>query len=147
MTTNPWFGPADDLVVFVRKHWEQRLVHTNLVGTVSITSCFSLVCGTQTINVTAGVPTDLIVTPLSATISADDTLTITAHMVDQHGNTVPGESITYTPTNRSMSAVMPNIFQPYAVGSHVMRVAHGVPSGEFVDVAVWSKPEPHRTLS
>ena len=108
----------------------------NLVGTVSITSCFGLVCGTQTINVTAGAPTDLIVTPLSATISADDTLTITAHMVDQHGNTVPGESITYTPTNGSMSAVMPNIFQPYAVGSHVVRVAHDVPSGEFVDVAV-----------
>ena len=57
-------------------------------------------------------------------------------MVDQHGNMVPGEPITYTPTNGSMSAVVPNIFQPYAVGSHVVRVAHNVPSGEFVDVAV-----------
>ncbi|RJU93432.1 MAG: hypothetical protein DWC03_04900 [Candidatus Poseidoniales archaeon] len=105
-------------------------------GLTTITSCFGLVCGTQSINVTAGAPTELIVTPLSATISADESLTITAHMVDQHGNMVPGEPITYTPTNGSMSAVVPNIFQPYAVGSHVVRVAHNVPSGEFVDVAV-----------
>ena len=105
-------------------------------GVTTITSCFGLVCGTQTINVTAGAPTDLVVTPLSATISADETLTITAHMVDQHGNMVPGESITYSPTNGSMSAVMPNIFQPYAVGTHVVRVAHGVPSGDYVDVSV-----------
>ena len=105
-------------------------------GTVTITSCFGLVCGHQNITVTAGAPTELVVTPLNAVITADETLTITAHMVDQHGNMVPGEPITYTPTNGSMSAVVPNIFQPYAVGSHVVRVAHNVPSGEFVDVAI-----------
>ena len=108
----------------------------NTAGTVTITSCFGLVCGHQNITVTPGAATELVVTPLSATITADETLTITAHMVDQHGNMVPGEPITYTPTNGSMSAVVPNIFQPYAVGSHVVRVAHNVPSGEFVDVAV-----------
>ncbi len=105
-------------------------------GTVTISSCFGLVCGTQSITVTAGAPTDLIVTPLSANITADETLTITAHMVDQHGNMVPGEPITYSPTNGSMSAVVPNIFQPYAIGTHVVRVAHGVPSGDYVDVSV-----------
>lgn len=105
-------------------------------GTVTITSCFGLVCGHQNITVTPGAPTELIVTPLTATITADESLTITAHMVDQHGNMVPGEPITYTPTNGSMSAVVPNIFQPYAVGSHVVRVAHNVQSGEFIDVAV-----------
>ena len=105
-------------------------------GTHVISACFGLVCGVQNITVTAGAPTDLVVTPLSATISADDTLTISAHMVDQHGNIVAGEALTYTPTNGSMSPVMPNIFQPYAVGTHVVRVQHDVASGEFVDVSI-----------
>ena len=108
-------------------------------GTHSISACFGLVCGTQTVTVTPGAPTELVVTPLSATISADDTLTITASMVDQHGNDVPGEAITFSPTNGSMSSVMPNIFEPYAVGTHVVRVQHTT-SGEFVDVSVTVTP-------
>ena len=104
-------------------------------GTHSISACFGLVCGTQTVTVTPGAPTELVVTPLSATITADDTLTITASMVDQHGNDVPGEAITFSPTNGSMSSVMPNVFEPYAVGTHVVRVQHTT-SGEFIDVSV-----------
>ena len=60
----------------------------NAAGVVTITSCFGLVCGHQNITVTAGAPVELIVTPLSATITADETLEITAHMVDQHCNMV-----------------------------------------------------------
>lgn len=108
----------------------------DLIGTVSISSCFGLVCGIQTITVTPGLPTELVVTPLTSTITADETLTISAYMVDQHGNAVSGEPITYTPTNGTMSAVMPNIFQPYAVGTHVVRVQHDVVQGEFVDVSI-----------
>ena len=109
-------------------------------GVHTISACFGLVCGTQSITVTAGAPADLVVTPLSATITADETLTITAHMVDQHGNQIPGASITYTPTNGSMSAVMPNIFQPYAVGTHVVQVKHDVPGGQSVDVSITVTP-------
>jgi len=85
-------------------------------GIQTIQACYGLVCGAQTITVTAGAPETLQVTPLTATITADDTLTITANMVDQHGNPVSGISLTYTPSNGSMSSVVPNIFQPYAVG-------------------------------
>jgi len=106
------------------------------VGVHTVSACFGLVCGTQSITVTAGAPTELLVTPLTATITADETLTITASMVDQHGNAVPGEPISFTPTNGSMSSVMPNLFEPYAVGVHTIRVKHEVTSGEFVDVSV-----------
>jgi len=105
------------------------------VGTHTVTACFGLVCGAQTVTVTAGAPTELMVTPLTATITADDFLTITASMVDQHGNDVPGEVITFTPTNGSMSATVPNVFEPYAVGTYAVRVQHTA-SGEFVDVSV-----------
>ncbi len=105
----------------------------SMAGNVTITSCFGLVCGHQNITVTAGAPTELVVTPLTATITADETLEITAHMVDQHGNMVVSEPILFTPTNGSM---LGSTFQPYAAGSHTIRVAHNVPSGEFVDVAV-----------
>ena len=105
-------------------------------GVQTVKACFGLVCGSQAITVSPGVATDLLVTPLTATITADQTLTITAAMVDQHGNAVPGEPITFTPTNGSMSSVMPNVFQPYAVGTFSIRVQHAVTSGEYVDVSV-----------
>ena len=106
------------------------------VGTHTVSACFGLVCGTQSITVTPGAPTELLVTPLTATITADDTLTISAAMVDQHGNAVVGEPISYTPSNGSMSSTMPNLFEPYAVGIHTVRVQHDVTSGEFIDVTV-----------
>jgi hypothetical protein len=108
-------------------------------GVHTVSACFGLVCGEQNVTVTPGAPDELLVTPVTATITADETLTITASMVDQHGNPVPGEAITFTPTNGSMSAVMPNVFQPYAVGTHVVRVQH-TSSGEFVDVSVTVNP-------
>ena len=108
----------------------------NDAGLHEIQACFGLVCGVQNITVTPGAPVTLVVSPLITTISADETLTITADMVDQHGNIVPGEPITYTPTNGSMSAVMPNIFQPYAAGTHIVQVQHAVTGGSFVDVSI-----------
>ena len=104
-------------------------------GIQTIQACYGLVCGAQTITVTAGAPETLQVTPLTATITADDTLTITANMVDQHGNPVSGISLTYTPSNGSMSSVVPNIFQPYEVGQHTILVSHAA-SGKSVTVDV-----------
>jgi len=51
-------------------------------GTQTIQACFGLVCGSQTITVTAGAPETLFVSPLTSIITVDDTLTITANMVD-----------------------------------------------------------------
>ena len=105
-------------------------------GLHQVQACFGLVCGIQNITVTPGAPVTLVVSPLIATITADENLTLTANMVDQHGNIVPGEPITFTPTNGSMSATMPNMFQPYAVGTHVVQVRHAVTGGSTVDVSI-----------
>ena len=107
-----------------------------IAGTHQVQSCFGLVCGVQNITVTPGAPITLVVSPLTATISADDTLAITAEMVDQHGNAVPGEPILYTPTNGSMNAVTPNVFEPYSSGTHIVQVRHAVTGGSFVDVSI-----------
>ena len=53
-------------------------------GTHTITACFGVICEDETVTVTPGAPIDLVVTPLTATITADETLELTANVVDQH---------------------------------------------------------------
>ena len=108
----------------------------NTAGVTTITSCFGLVCGTQNITVTPGAPVDLIVTPLTATITADETLTINAQMADQHGNFLTGETIDITPSNGTM---MGTTFMPYTAGSHTITVSHPA-SGQQVSVDVTVLP-------
>ena len=78
--------------------------------------------------VTPGAAVDLVVTPLTATITADETLELSADVVDQHGNAVPGESITFTPSNGTMGGTFGDIFQPYAVGGQTVTVTWGTTS-------------------
>ena len=91
-------------------------------GTHTITACFGVICEDETVTVTPGAPIDLVVTPLTATITADETLELTADVVDQHGNAVPGQSITFTPSNGTMGGTFGDIFQPYAVGGQTITV-------------------------
>ncbi len=107
----------------------------SLAGTHTVAACFGLVCGIQNVTVTPGAPVQLMVTPMVASITADETLTLQANMLDQHGNLVPGEVLTYTASNGSMSAVMPHVFEPYAVGNHTVTVTHPA-SGEQVVIDV-----------
>jgi hypothetical protein len=65
---------------------------------------------------------------LTATITADETLDLTADVVDQHGNTVSGESITFTPTNGTMGGTFGDVFQPYSVGGQTVTVTWGTTS-------------------
>ena len=117
-------------------------------GTHQITACFGLVCGTQNITVTPGAPVTLSASPLQVTITADETLNIMANMYDQHGNLVTGESITYVPSNGSMSPTVPSLFEPYAVGNHTIVVTHPASGQQLtVDVMVTSGAPSYFTLS
>ena len=98
------------------------------VGSHTITACFGVICQDEAVTVTPGAPIDLVVTPLTATITADDTLALTANVVDQHGNTVPGESITFTPSNGTMGGTFGDVFQPYTVGGQTVTVTWGTTS-------------------
>ena len=90
-----------------------------LVGVHNITACFGVICDTQSISVTPGLPTTLVVDDVEETISADQSFTIQASVVDQHGNTVPGLTIAYTPSNGSMVGAT---FYPYSAGLQSISV-------------------------
>ena len=92
------------------------------VGTHTVTACFGVICEDESVTVTPGAAVGLVVTPLTATITADETLELSADVVDQHGNAVPGESITFTPSNGTMGGTFGDIFQPYAVGGQTVTV-------------------------
>jgi hypothetical protein len=91
-------------------------------GVHTITACFGVICADETVTVTPGAPVNLVVTPLTATITSDDTLQLTADVVDQFGNVVPGESITFSPSNGSMGGTFGDVFQPYSVGGQTVSV-------------------------
>mgnify|MGYP001177181361 FL=1 len=89
------------------------------VGTHSIITCFGVICATEQITVTPGLPVTLVVEDVEETITADDTFTVIAMIHDQHGNIVPGQTITYTPSNGTMSGTT---FYPYSSGNQVVSV-------------------------
>ena len=91
-------------------------------GVHTITACFGVICADEAVTVTPGAPVDLIVTPLTATITADDTLQLTADVVDQFGNIVSGESISFAPSNGSMTGTFGAVFQPYSTGGQTVSV-------------------------
>ena len=88
-------------------------------GTHTITACFGVICTSESITITPGAPTTLVVDDVEETITADDTFTIVAVVHDQFGNTVPGLTINYTPTNGSMNGAT---FIPYSTGSQSVLV-------------------------
>ena len=97
-------------------------------GTHTVTACFGVICEDETVTVTFGAPVDLVVSPLTATITADETLQLTANVVDQHGNPVSGESITFAPSNGTMGGTFGDVFQPYRVGGQTITVTWGTTS-------------------
>ena len=98
------------------------------VGTHTVSACYGVICEDETVTVTPGAPVDLSVTPLSATITTDETLQLTANVIDQNGNTVPGESITFTPSNGTMGGTFGDVFQPYTIGGQTVTVTWGTTS-------------------
>jgi len=126
----------NSLVASVQVEWSSSsgtidstgLFTPSAVGSHTITACFGVICQDEAVTVTPGAPIDLVVTPITATITADETLALTANVVDQHGNSVPGESITFTPSNGTMGGTFGDVFQPYAVGGQTVTVTWGTTS-------------------
>ena len=46
-----------------------------------------------------------------------------AYVIDQHGNTVPGQSINYVPSNGTMDSNTEGLFIPYASGAQTVQVS------------------------
>ena len=91
-------------------------------GQHTVSACFGIICSSETVTVTPGAPVELMVTPETASISADDSLQISAYVVDQFGNTVPGQTITYLPSNGSMDSSAEGLFLPFTSGPQTIDV-------------------------
>ena len=91
-------------------------------GQHTVSACFGIICSSETVTVTPGSPVELIVTPETAIISADDSLQISAYVVDQFGNTVSGQTINYSPSNGSMDSSTEGLFMPMASGTQTVDV-------------------------
>jgi hypothetical protein len=102
----------------------------DLVGVHSITACFGIICATESITITPGEPDTLVVEDTEETITADNSFTINAVIHDQHGNIVPGMTITYTPSNGTMTGTT---FYPYNSGTQTVTVGW---IGQTVDVII-----------
>ncbi|MBT60982.1 MAG: hypothetical protein CMA63_05460 [Euryarchaeota archaeon] len=105
-------------------------------GQHTISACFGIMCSSEIVTVTPGQATTLVVSPESSTISADDTLLITAYAIDQFGNEVPGQSISFTPSNGSMDSFTDGLFIPHASGSQTVVVSWADSSGATQSVTV-----------
>ncbi len=116
------------------------------VGTHTITACFGLICSSESITVTPGIPTTLDVTPLTGQITSDESLEITASVVDQFGNVVAGELITFSTSNGTLGGVNGNIFYPFASGAQTVTVTWGMQS-VYVQIAVGNGIPSHFELT
>jgi len=92
------------------------------VGNHTIMACFGAICNSHMIEVIPGAPTTLVVTPLDSTITADQNLVLTAYVMDANSNLVPGQTITYVPSNGSMVG---STFMPWSSGDHTIDVSWG----------------------
>ena len=76
----------------------------NLVGVVMITASYGQVSTSVNITVGAGAPVQLVVVPLASSLTADEVFDMTVfEVIDMNGNAVPGETITMTITNGTIS--------------------------------------------
>ncbi|DAC08014.1 MAG TPA: hypothetical protein D7I09_08945 [Candidatus Poseidoniales archaeon] len=91
-------------------------------GSQTVTACYGAICDTTTITVVADVPTTLVVDPLTATITADETLPISAYVTDDYGNEVAGELISFAASNGSMTG---SVFTPFISGAQTVDVSWG----------------------
>ena len=93
-------------------------------GLQTITACYVVICTDYIVDVESGLPVQIFASLSqnsdvnSITITADETVTVSAYAVDQHGNLVTNEIINFIVSNGSISSS--NVFSPYTVGSQTV---------------------------
>ena len=99
------------------------------VGIWDVSACFGLRCEIIQIQVTPGAAVSHVVTPLSGTITADESFDIQVKVLDQYSNQVTGENINWQATNGSFATISPPsgwneaaTFMPWAKGPQVVSV-------------------------
>ena len=106
-------------------------------GAITVTARHGLVTDSVIVTVTAGAPVQLVVDPLSAAITADQTLPFTGEVQDAKGNAVPTETITFSTTNGSV--IGGPTYIPWTTGTQTIMVTWGLQS-KVITVLVSSGP-------
>ena len=80
----------------------------------------------------------------STSITADQSADVYAYAIDQHGNLVTGQTITYSVSNGSM---LGSTFYPYSVGTHIVTAQWTGPSNTLTqDLSVTVSPGQAQTV-
>ena len=93
-------------------------------GLQSITACYGIICTDYNLLIESGLPVQIFASLNqtsnvdSLTITADESIMISAYAVDQHGNLVTNEVINFIVSNGTISAS--DIFYPYSVGNQTI---------------------------
>ena len=119
-------------------------------GQQTVTACYGIICEDYVLNIQSGMPVQLfasfdsanIVT--STSINADQSADVYAYAIDQHGNLVTGQTITYSVSNGSM---LGSTFYPYSVGTHIVSAQWSGPSNTLTqDLSVTVSPGQAQTV-
>ena len=95
-------------------------------GLQTITACYGVICTDYVIDIESGLPVQLFASLDqssdldSATITADESITVSAYAIDQHGNLVTNEIISFLPSNGSIDSS--GLFLPYNSGPQTVTV-------------------------
>ena len=95
-------------------------------GLQTVTACYGVICTDYVLDIESGLPVQLFASldqssdVDSATITADETITVSAYAIDQHGNLVTNEIISFLPSNGSIDSS--GIFSPYTSGPQTITV-------------------------
>ena len=93
-------------------------------GLQTITACYGIICTDYNLLIESGLPVQIFASLNqttnvdSMTITADETVMISAYAVDQHGNLVTNEVINFLVSNGTISSN--NVFYPYIVGNQTI---------------------------
>ena len=100
------------------------LLTPTINGNQIITACYGLICTDYQITIDSGLPVELFASfsqsfnQSAITIDADSEVDIFAYAIDQHGNLVTGETISFVTTNGSIG--LNNKYYPYLVGNQII---------------------------
>ncbi|MFL2882145.1 MAG: DNRLRE domain-containing protein, partial [Candidatus Poseidoniaceae archaeon] len=93
-------------------------------GLQTLTACFGVICTDYLIDIESGIPVQIFASLSqtsdvnSITMTADETVSVSAYAVDQHGNLVTNEIINFLVSNGTISSS--NLFYPYTVGNQTI---------------------------
>ena len=90
------------------------LLEPTLSGMQTITACYGVICADYVLSIESGLPVQLFASldqssnVDSATITADETITVSAYAIDQYGNLVTNEVISFSPSNGCLLYTSPS---------------------------------------